>query len=292
MRVLESTPISHTEGVIYVELDSAKEPVFTIGRHVHDAISAAGGEPKLQQHPVYDRLKRGRDALQAIPVRVMFDDAKSNLLARYEAWGNAPSQGPLCIGNGERAKVYNKETQAWEVTPCRGPALCPIPSNQGLACALRTKVLVTVEDEGEDLGVFEFRTSAENSYRSILSSLIAQQAKHGTLRNIPMSLTGWAKSTQGSSYEPFACATLDQAKGATVRAGHEADESWELLGRITNEAWMAECTPTAWEMQPLKMPPPKINKMAPRAHAAGGADSLFANVLERLKDSNERSSTF
>ncbi|MBU2123039.1 MAG: hypothetical protein KJ999_21725 [Gammaproteobacteria bacterium] len=292
MRVLESTPFIHTDGVIHVELDNTKNPVFFIGQHFHDAITAAGGEQKLEPHPAHERLKRGRDSLQSIPVRVMFDDARTNLMARYEAWGDNPSQGPQCIGDGECAKVYNHETQAWVATPCRGPALCPIPSNYNLNCALRSKVLLTVVDDGQELGTFEFRSSAENTFRSMLGNLQVLQATHGTLRDLPLNLTGWVKSTQGSSYQPFSCATLERGAGVAQVTAHEVNEVWELLGKHTQDMWMSECIPTDWEMKPLQLPPPKATKPAPRAKAVGDTESLFAHALERMKENHEQRPPF
>jgi hypothetical protein len=289
MRVLESIPTVHTEGVIYVDLNVAKQPVFTIGLHVHDSISAAGGNPKLEPHPVQSRLLRGRSALEEIPVRVLFDEARSNILGRYEAWGESPGQGPQCIGNGECAKRYDQESNAWVQTPCRGPSLCPIPANQGVNCSLRTKVILQIVDEGEELGAFEFRSSGESTYRAMLGSLQALQAKHGQLRTLPLTLAGWEKSTQGSSYEPFACATLaiEPVVGKTEHP-NAVNEAWELHGKHTQDMWMAECIPTEWEKMPVLLPKPKSRIPAQKSSSNAGAESLFAHVIEQLKDKNEQ----
>lgn len=221
MRVLESIPTVHTEGVIYVDLNVAKQPVFTIGLHVHDSISAAGGNPKLEPHPVQSRLLRGRSALEEIPVRVLFDEARSNILGRYEAWGESPGQGPQCIGNGECAKRYDQESNAWVQTPCRGPSLCPIPANQGVNCSLRTKVILQIVDEGEELGAFEFRSSGESTYRAMLGSLQALQAKHGH------PIVGWGFILQGWAWFGIA---LGVAVTAFVCAGSSANRPFYRCG--------------------------------------------------------------
>ena len=223
------------------------EPVhFEINRHTHQNFSGIE-PPKLAEHELGEviRKKTGQEVLNSIPVRVIFDSAEHNVMARYEAWSEATDDMPVCIGNGETASVLNpgKGTRTSHV--CKGPQLCRMALKNGLKCSITTRMPVLIEDKR-----FELRTSSTHTYRALMGQLREMQAQYGGLRHLHLNLTVWEKSMRASNYKRFGCATIELSKDSQepfmprVRC-----QSLEAYGESLLQAWKAEALPQESDMR-------------------------------------------
>lgn len=109
----------HANGYIYVDLDAESNPAFNVS-HTYHGQNMEGGRPVMAPHPVALKLNAST-ALKAIPVKVLFDTPDSNIVGRYEAWSEGCPSGPVCIGDGDKAKAYDASNHSWQAMPCRGP---------------------------------------------------------------------------------------------------------------------------------------------------------------------------
>lgn len=243
---LEQSVFTHGR-ILIVTPDGDDEPVhFEITQHTHN--NSSGIEPpNLAENELGEviRKKTAQEALKSIPVRVIFDSAEHNVMARYEAWSETIDDMPVCIGNGETASVLNpgKGTRTSHV--CKGPQMCRMALQNGLQCSITTRMHVLIEDKR-----FELRTNSTHTYRALMGQLREMQAQYGGLRHLQMNLTVWEKSMRASNYKRFGCATIELSKDSQepfmprVRC-----QSLEAYGESLLQAWKAEALPQESDMR-------------------------------------------
>lgn len=157
--------------------------------------------PLHQQHlPKQGGQAQGQEnaKIRAIPVRVLFNDSDLNLRAEYSAFDRQTGR-PLCVGNGEVARRVG--AQGMEEVGCPSPERCPYGGQQG--CKLYGRLNLFVEEQGDELGSFIFRTTGYNSVRTLAARLKYLEAVSGGLtRYLPLTLRLRAKSTTQSYRTP------------------------------------------------------------------------------------------
>ena len=203
----------------------------------------------MAPHPVAQKLN-ATNTLREIPVKVIFDTPDSNIVGRYEAWSEGCPSGPVCIGDGDRAKMYDADTNAWKAMPCRGPALCQRAAMPDVGCSFSARMQVEILDESVAGRIFELRTNSLNTYKAISGELHQYRASHGALRHLKLSLVGWVKSSPASNFEPFACAALNVVDKLGEPATASAE--WEEFGAKAVQALLDECVPTELESQAIE----------------------------------------
>ncbi len=146
--------------------------------------------------PLADQANNGK--IRAIPVRTLFNSSELNLRAEYCAFDRATGR-PLCVGNGESAKLYRKE--GLEDVKCTGPDRCLYAKEVG--CKLYGRLNVQVDGQQDALGTFIFRTTGYNSVRTLAARLRYFEALSGGLTHyLPLMLRLRAKSTTQSYRTP------------------------------------------------------------------------------------------
>ena len=146
--------------------------------------------------PLADQANNGK--IRAIPVRTLFNSSELNLRAEYCAFDRATGR-PLCVGNGESAKLYRKEGP--EDVKCTGPDRCLYAKEVG--CKLYGRLNVQVDGQQDALGTFIFRTTGYNSVRTLAARLRYFEALSGGLTHyLPLMLRLRAKSTTQSYRTP------------------------------------------------------------------------------------------
>jgi hypothetical protein len=144
-------------------------------------------------HPFDEALRQKNegDKLRCIPVRLAFNDPDLNLRAEYSCFDKKAGR-PLCIGNGESYRRDGPEGLA--SYPCPSPDLCE-HARRGCKPYGRLNVLI---GEGDDLGMFIFRTTSFNSIRTLAARMRYYQAVSGVLACLPLELKLRGKSTTQS----------------------------------------------------------------------------------------------
>lgn len=243
---LEQSVFTHGR-ILIVTPDGDDEPVhFEITQHTHN--NSSGIEPpNLAENELGEviRKKTAQEALKSIPVRVIFDSAEHNVMARYEAWSETIDDMPVCIGNGETASVLNpgKGTRTSHV--CKGPQMCRMALQNGLQCSITTRMHVLIEDKR-----FELRTNSTHTYRALMGQLREMQAQYGGLRHLQMNLTVWEKSMRASNYKRFGCATIELSKESPEPSiPRVRSQALDAYGESLLQAWKAESVPREADMR-------------------------------------------
>lgn len=170
--------------------------------------------------PLADQANNGK--IRAIPIRTLFNSSELNLRAEYCAFDRATGR-PLCVGNGESAKLYRKEGP--EDVKCTGPDRCLYAKEVG--CKLYGRLNVQVDGQQDALGTFIFRTTGYNSVRTLAARLRYFEALSGGLTHyLPLMLRLRAKSTTQSYRTPVYYVDLtlrDEADLNAVVAQARAD---------------------------------------------------------------------
>ena len=274
---IQLTP--HIEGYVFAQMDEANTPELVMTGTVHGA-AGEGSERRYEKHPLHTKI--GKDGgLRSIPVRVLFDTPESNIMARYEGWSIHEGE-PTCVGDGERGKRLDSTTGAWQSVPCRGPGLCEAARVGQQKCALSARMRVQVEGQDDALSVFEMRTNSLNSYSSIRGTLAQLKATYGTLRELPLELKPWAKSTRGSSFEPFACVRIALAAGDHEKVKHSVDDAWEEFGARALQAWVGDVVPSEHEEKGAAVVVAARDRSVDRA-AATASNNLFGSAVEAAR---------
>lgn len=267
----------HANGYIYVDLDAESNPAFNVS-HTYHGQNMEGGRPVMAPHPVALKLNAST-ALKAIPVKVLFDTPDSNIVGRYEAWSEGCPSGPVCIGDGDKAKAYDASNHSWQAMPCRGPAVCPRAAVGDVVCSFTARMQVEINEDSVAGKIFEFRTNSLNTYKAISGGLHQLVAMHGGLRHLCLSLVGWVKSSPASNYEHFACAAMELAKQPD--RPNEVNTAWENFGANVAQALLAECVPTEMEMQPIE--PVRLGRMTDHSGQRRSNDvsePIFARAMQ------------
>lgn len=264
---IQLTP--HVEGYVFAQMEEGI-PALVVTGTVHEP-AAEDRERRYAKHPLHEKAARD-GSLKSIPVRVLFDTPESNIMARYEAWSTHEGE-PTCIGDGERGKRLDSVTGAWQAVPCRGPGLCEAARTGQQKCALAARMRVQIEEQDDQMSVFELRTSSLNSYASIRGTLAQLKATFGHLRGLRLELKPWAKSTRASSFEPFACVRIALQPGAGREVDHQVDEAWEAYGTQALQSWVSDVVPTDQEALGAAV------VVTPRARSAVRAESLSSDNL-------------
>ncbi len=161
--------------------------------------------------PLADQANNGK--IRAIPVRTLFNSSELNLRAEYCAFDRATGR-PLCVGNGETARMYRKE--GIEDVKCSGPDRCLYAKEAG--CKLYGRLNVQVDGQQDALGTFIFRTTGYNSVRTLAARLRYFEAlSSGLTHYLPLMLRLRAKSTTQSYRAPVYYVDLTLRDGAELQ---------------------------------------------------------------------------
>lgn len=282
MRIQDQACMPHVHGYIYAGAKDGGDAMFSVTKTYHASPSEDGHAPHHIPHEVEQKLAPD-GKIKVIPIKVQFDSPMSNISARYEAWTSDSSTGPVCIGDGDRAKAYDGSNDVWQQVPCRGPQMCSLANQGTVNCSLSCRMAVTIDAPGEAGRLYELRTNSMNTYRSIVGSLSALRAAHGSLRSLPLQLELWLKSTRASDYEPFVCSTVS-IRNAEYRADGTAcvDEVWEQFGASLQAAWMKECEATPNEqtmVAPLAFKSNRRSQAKSSPQTSTGGSDLFASLV-------------
>lgn len=255
MKIQDQACMPHVHGYIYAGTKDGGDAIFSITKTYHASASEDGQVPQHIPHEVEGKMDAG-GPIKVIPIKVQFDTPSSNIGARYEAWTSDSSTGPVCIGDGDKAKAYDSDKGVWLQVPCRGPHMCPLAKQGAIQCSVACRMAVEIDVPGEEGRLFELRSNSMNTYRSILGSLSSLRAAHGSLRTLPLQMELWFKSTRASNYEPFVCASV-ALRDLKFRVGDAAsiDEGWEQFGASLQSAWLQECEATPNELAPVAQLP-------------------------------------
>ena len=209
------------EGEQFKQLDH-----FEILSRVHLASEDPTAAPRLTPHEIVNKLLPGgenaQSKLRAIPVKLVFDKPENNLRARYQAYDSELSR-LACAGDGAKAVRANFADGTTSETACAGPEACEYANRAGVRCQLHVRLKVQVEGQSDPFAVFEVQSSGINTYRTLSAKLDMMHAAFGKrLRNIPLTLAIYAKSSPLSRFEPFYVADLQLRDGLTMTSALEA----------------------------------------------------------------------
>ena len=189
-------------------------------------------------HPLHQKLAESapNNKIRAIPVRMLFNDTDLNLRAEYSAFDRQTGR-PLCVGDGEKARRVSQSGGTDEHV-CTGPQFCPYAREHG--CKLYGRLNVQVDDQGDELASFIFRTTGYNSVRTLAARLQYFQAlSGGNTRYLPLLLRLRAKSTTLSYQTPVYYVDLTLRDGAelanTIQQAKDAAESDADAGLLLDE---------------------------------------------------------
>lgn len=150
-----------------------------------------------------------------IPIKLACDKPSNNLVARYEAYDTALNR-LACMGDGESACRANFATGETVATNCAGPEACDYANQGGIVCALRVRMQVQIDGQSDPFAVFELQSGSINTYRTLAAKLRMMWATFGKrLRNVPMELAIYRKSSATSHYLPFYVVDLRLREGIT-----------------------------------------------------------------------------
>ena len=193
---------------------------FEVLSRVHELTEDADLPPKLRPHPISESLKGTGGAqakLQCIPVILMFDKPENNLLARYEAFDQNINR-LVCVGDGENCARANFAEATAENHDCKGPDACSFANSGAFQCQLRVRLAVQIDGQHDPLSVFEVQSGGIHTYRTLQAKLQMLKAiLGGSLRNVPLNLTMYAKSSPAHEFKPFYVADLVLRDGANLQ---------------------------------------------------------------------------
>lgn len=214
-RAIPSFPIKglsvgpHVEGFVRFATQRDEVGDLTQQDHlvvVHRAKQFTGDHAEWLEHPLHAHLVQAQQSeqgtadqkLRSIPVKVMFDKPELNFSARYEAWDCSMGR-VVCAGNGETAKRTNPDGSR-EDAQCPGPALCQFAnSDPTVRCQMQSTLRVQIDGQGDELSVFEFRTSGVNSSVALHADLVAlHTGLGGRIAGVPLRLEVRKRSNAAS----------------------------------------------------------------------------------------------
>jgi hypothetical protein len=185
---------------------------------------------RWEPHPMEADLKKGKEKLLAIPVRLAFHDPKLSLHNAYACF-DAEKGRVLCTGRGETAMRATREGVT-EV-PCPRPERCTF--GRDMRCRNMTRFYVQIEGQQDELGLFVLRSTSFNSLDRLAGRLNQWSGlTGGRIAGLPLQLTLNAKTAIQSCRTPFYFADLVQRRGMslaeTVKAAREFQEARESAG--------------------------------------------------------------
>lgn len=268
MKIQNIKPIPHVQGYIQVKPgpggDEHGSPGFEVVLPVHATAldDNAGSAHAYVVHPLKTDVASRTGELREIPIRLLFDRPEHNITARYEAWSNAHDSSPICVGDGEVAKRFNPVDASFRSIACRGPQYCPHARGVD-KCSIQVRMPVQIEEQDSLASVFEMRSSSLNTYTSIKGTLDYLFARIGALRHLELKLVAWEKSTRGSNYKAFTCASIDLARPVPLEKLKESafalDSALEAYAASRIESYYAEILPPDPNDQLTSLPAAEIN---------------------------------
>ncbi len=240
MQIQKITPLPEPDAIV--------TPMLIGGQTPHLQLTATHHEPGMERaekayvlapHPLQQSL--GLD--NCMSVRVLFDKPENNVLARYEAWGETTKTGPLCVGNGQTAKILNTQELRYEQVVCRGPELCPVMREGKLQCSMAVRLFLQPEMAQSHL--LHLRASSGSAYRALLSDLQKARAEHGHLRGLTFSLGVQRKSSRASGFDAYPVPRLTVA--LDQNSSMPSDPEWEAHGDAIAATWYGEVIATDQE---------------------------------------------
>ncbi|MDO8276624.1 MAG: hypothetical protein Q7T63_00705 [Burkholderiaceae bacterium] len=238
------------EGDQFKQLDH-----FEILSRVHLPSDDTTNVPRLAQHEIAKNIKPGnaQEKLKAIPVKLMFDKPENNLRACYQAYDSELNR-LACSGDGVTAVRADFGTGTTAETTCAGPEACEYANQAGVRCQLHVRLKVQIEGQSDPFAVFELQSSGINTYRTLSAKLAMMHAAFGgSLRNIPMTLAIYAKSSPLSRFEPFYVADLQLRDGSTMSAALESANAAKALEASLNMDAMEAAVEAMLSASPLAL---------------------------------------
>lgn len=163
------------------------------------------------KHPAHSALAIDGGALREIPIKLFFDKPADALQIGYRAYDSETGK-PVCSGDGKDAKRLKTSagdgTQTLSDVACVGCDNCPYVEPGLVNCYRQVRMTVQIEGHGDELSVFEVRSTSINTYKTLRAQLSQISARLGGLRHVPLVLKLWKASNALSSYEPFHCMRL------------------------------------------------------------------------------------
>lgn len=263
MNLNEIKPIGpHVEGFIRFASEGEGEtltqhPQFEVLSRSHDLLN--GGVPKLKEHPATNDLlqleqNKSAGAIKVIPIRLMFNKVENNLSASYQAFDSDLGR-MVCSGDGKIASRKDVASGQPTSCDCLGPDSCAFANSSGVKCHLNVRLKVQLKGQSDPLSVYEFQSSSINTYRTLSAKLqLLRSACQEKLRNIPLELTIWEKSSHMSSYAPFYCADLKLEGGIDLVkaiAASKAAQAQEEGAGIAVQAMEAVADSMRANLEPL-----------------------------------------
>lgn len=308
MNLNEIKPIGpHVEGFIRFASEGEGEtltqhPQFEVLSRSHELLQ--GGMPKLKEHAATAELLKleqntSAGVIKVIPIRLMFNKVENNLSASYQAFDSDLGR-MVCTGDGKVAS--RKEVTTGQPTSCEclGPDSCAYANSSGVKCHLSVRLKVQLKGQIDPLSVFEFQSSSINTYRTLSAKLqMLRSVCQEKLRNIPLELTIWEKSSQMSSYAPFYCADLKLEGGLdllkAIAASKQAEDLETAAGLAVN-AMESVADSMRANLEPLMDDDILVLTCTPReassrrtrastaAKAAGGLMPDIAQIVQTARD--------
>lgn len=247
MQIQNINPLPEPDAIVRPMLIGGQKPHLQLTANYHEpAMEGAEKTYVLAPHPLQQSL--GVDNCMA--VRVLFNKPQNNVLARYEAWGESTASGPLCVGDGQTAKILNTQELRYEQVVCRGPELCPTVREGKLHCSMAVRLLIQPEKAQGHL--LHLRASNGSAYRALLADLQKARAEHGRLRGLTFMLSVQRKSSMASGFETYPVPRLAQA--SEQNPALPPDLEWEAYGDAIAAAWYGEVIATVTESAPYMGP--------------------------------------
>ncbi len=240
MQIQKITPLPEPDAIVM--------PMLIGGQASHLQLTATHHEPAMEgadkayvlaPHPLQQSLALDNRML----VRVLFDKPENNVLARYEAWGETTKTGPLCVGDGQTAKILNSQELRYEQVVCRGPQLCPVVRAGKLQCSMAVRLFLQPEKARSHL--VHLRASSGSAYRALLSDLQKARAEHGRLRGLTFSLSVQRKSSRASGFDAYPVPRLKVA--LDQNSSMAPDPEWDAHGDAIAATWYGEVIATHQE---------------------------------------------
>lgn len=199
---------------------------FELLAHTHAV--PTGDQFRRETHPLAEKLlsrdgarQEDQRHLDEIPIRFLGRTVDDVLGAEYRStslFGDV-----MCRGDGSKAM------REGEAVSCAGPRQCQFAKTVG--CHLHVRMHAAIEGSDDPYAVFEFQSTSPNTYRALKSKLMVFEKLAGDLMGLPLRLTTWKKSTEGSSYKPFYCANLQLREGQSLaEAKDQAKTAKQELG--------------------------------------------------------------
>jgi hypothetical protein len=183
-----------------------------------------------EKHPLQNQHTKADEKLRAIPVRIAYNDPRLNLQNSFSTFDQKTGR-VLCVGNGECARRITEE--GVKTIDCPRPNACEYGTRH--YCKNFSRAYFCVEGQGDELGVFIFRTTSFNSLDRLGSRLNQLSGlTGGRIAGMPMLLALERKTTTQSFREPIYFADLVTREGMSlldaVNAAREYQEGLNQAG--------------------------------------------------------------